>query len=41
MTLWDFQARYDGWKAANSNEEAPPPAMTDEDAARLGIQGFD
>jgi hypothetical protein len=39
MTLWEFQAAFDGWKSANSSEEAPP-AMSEDDAARLGIEGF-
>lgn len=39
MTLWEFQAAFDGWKAAHASEEAAP-AMSDEDAARLGIEGF-
>jgi len=39
MTVWHFQACLDGWKAAHASEEAPP-AMSDEDAARLGIEGF-
>lgn len=39
MTLWQFQASLDGWNAAHSSETAPP-AMSDEDAAKLGIEGF-
>ena len=39
MTLWQFQAAYDGWKAAHQAADAPP-AMSEEDAAKLGIEGF-
>ncbi len=38
-TLWEFQAAVDGWKAAHGAEDKPP-AMSDEEAAELGIEGF-
>lgn len=39
MSLWEFQACSDGWKAAHASEEKAP-AMSDEDAAALEIEGF-
>jgi hypothetical protein len=39
LTLWELTAAIDGWAAANG-AEAKPPAMTDEEAAELGIEGF-
>lgn len=38
-TLWELAAAIDGWAAAHG-AEAKPPAMTDEEAAALGIEGF-
>ncbi len=40
MTIWVFQACVDGWKAAHQTDDAAPPAMSDEDAARFGIEGL-
>lgn len=40
MTLWEFQAAFDGWKDLHRSEDAAPPPMSEEDAAKLGIEGF-
>jgi hypothetical protein len=40
MTLWEFQACMEGWKAAHAAEERPP-IMDDDTARELGIEGFD
>lgn len=40
MTLWEFMACVDGWKAANQTDEQAAPAMDDETASLLGIEGF-
>lgn len=39
MTVWEFQAAMDGYKAAHATNDTPPP-MSDADAAALGIEGF-
>lgn len=39
MTVWEFQAAMDGFRAAH-NTDSTPPAMSDERAAELGIEGF-
>lgn len=40
MTLWEFTACMDGWKAANQIDEQTAPPMDDDTAAALGIDGF-
>ena len=39
MSLWEFAVCMEGWKAAHASEDAAP-AMTDDTAAKLGIEGF-
>ena len=39
MTVWEFQAAMDGFRAAHSTNDKPAP-MSDERAAELGIEGF-
>lgn len=39
MTPWEFGACVDGYVAAHSPEEEPPP-MDREQLAALGIEGF-
>jgi hypothetical protein len=39
MSLWEFNACLEGWKAAHASDDAAP-AMSDDKAAQLGIEGF-
>jgi hypothetical protein len=39
VTLWEFVAAWEGYLAANATEEKAP-AMSDERATELGIEGF-
>jgi hypothetical protein len=39
MSLWEYMACADGWKQAHQSEEKAP-AMSDDVAAELGIEGF-
>jgi hypothetical protein len=40
MTLWEFACCMEGYRKAHASEEEAPPAMTDDIAADLGIEGF-
>jgi hypothetical protein len=44
MTLWQFRAAFEGWKAANSTEPAKGPDLSTEDAEALardlGLEGM-
>lgn len=40
MTLWEFAVCYEGYRKAHASEEEAPPAMNDDVAADLGIEGF-
>ena len=42
VTLWEFSAAWEGYKDFHTvpDEEGPPPEMSDERLAELGIVGF-
>lgn len=40
LTLWEFEACVNGYRQAHSSKEETPPAMDDDTAAELGIEGF-
>jgi hypothetical protein len=40
MTLWEFSCCVEGFRKAHQTEEAPPPAMGDDQLSELGIEGF-
>jgi hypothetical protein len=40
MTLWEFNACFDGWKAVNGVKSKRNADISDERLAEMGIVGF-
>lgn len=40
MSLWEFNACYDGWKAVNGVKVRRNVTISDERLAEMGIEGF-
>jgi len=40
MTIWEFNACFDGWKAVNGIKTKRNVTISDERMAQLGIAGF-
>lgn len=40
MTLWEFTACYEGYRAANSTEPERPVHMSEDRMRELGIEGI-
>lgn len=40
MTLWEFNACFDGWKAVNGVKSKRNATISDERLSEMGIAGF-
>jgi hypothetical protein len=40
MTIWEFNACFDGWKAANGVKPRGKGDISEERLAEMGIEGF-
>lgn len=40
MTIWEFNACYDGWKIANGVKPRGKGDISEERLAEMGIEGF-